>query len=262
LNTGLSIFTEDNETLRLTYLDAMGIDCWVLKEYPLLEDVNQEEETVVENVNSVAASDENRMDFNSNANSKLEDENILSTVSEKTFQKPLSTNKLNYFLKMVNWSNSEISQNNVKNILIICRHQIDQPSNSFATSSAPSHFMLDYISALASLLKQQGISLNIQLAHLSTSGIGETSQPIEKVLNSNSPDLILLLGNETVSSLVSSDSEVSALRGQLINLKSTLKSDFNALVSYHPFSLISNPSLKSLALEDMMNLVKVISISS
>ncbi len=155
------------------------------------------------------------------------------------------------YLKLVSWTNQTIKEENSKSILIICRHQIDQPANSFARANSPSQFMLDYINALIGLLPELSFELKIQLAHLSEAGLGKDSSPMDEVLGDCRPDMVLLLGDETVAHLLNKQADVANLRGRLVELEQ----NYQALVSYHPFSMIENPALKSLALEDLSNLI-------
>ena len=136
----------------------------------------------------------------------------------------------------------------VKKVMIICRHQIDQPANSFARMNGPSQFMTDYIAALNALLDNSDTQVSIQLAHLSAAGLSADSQPLSEVLSDCQPDLILALGEETINQLFGEELSVASARGKL----NSIEERYKVLSSYHPFSLIKNPSLKRLALEDLV----------
>jgi hypothetical protein len=154
------------------------------------------------------------------------------------------------YLKMVNWQHEASNHTNARQLLIVCRHQIDQPASSFAKRNSPSQFMLDYINALLNLLHRSPIDLSISLGHLSEAGLSSDSIKMDQILESSKPDLVLVLGDETVNQLANRVSDVAQLRGRTI----VLGDKHRALVSYHPFSLIENPSLKSLAMNDLVQI--------
>lgn len=155
--------------------------------------------------------------------------------------------KNKHFLKRVNWSNPVLSEENAKSLLIVCRHQKDQPANSFARPSSPSQFMMDFINALVSMAENQKTEFKVQLAHLSAAGLSDDCVPLSQVMKDCRPDLILTLGDETVNYLINEDTTVAKLRGQL----NRIDNEYDSIASYHPYSLIKNPSLKKLALEDL-----------
>lgn len=232
-----------DDDLRSAYLQAMGIDCWVPKA--------ELEQILPTNGNPSIASAYSTLETEVKTDADMELKKKLSVsaqpseITEKST--PHVAQSAAKYLKMVNWSNQIVKQENAKQLLIICRHQIEQPANSFARTHSPSQFMLDYINALLGLLTGQSFELNIRLAHLSEAGLGENAIAMQDVLQKELPDLVLVLGDETVSHLLGNQTTVASLRGQLINLQSPC----SALVSYHPFSLIENPSLKSLAFDDL-----------
>jgi len=151
------------------------------------------------------------------------------------------------FLKLINWSNQSTFSSGAKTLLIICRHQVDEPASSFTRSNTPSQFMLDYVNSLTEIAKFKGLDLNIQLAHLSQVGLADGSVSFGAGLEKIQPDLALILGDETVAQFMPQACEVSKLRGKQIAL--THKID--ACTSYHPYTLIQDPSLKRLAFEDL-----------
>ena len=71
---------------------------------------------------------------------KGESNNQPQLSSEETTSQEVSTS---HYLKMVNWTSTVLSEENASSLLIICRHQVDQPANSFARSNSPSQFMMD-----------------------------------------------------------------------------------------------------------------------
>ncbi len=276
-----------DEGLRLAYLQAMDIDCWEPKkpfystdaeELALQQAIGAEEAKT----NAASSTTENNTSESMVLNNEtIDDQHVIvpsdtesddrqkapsaikrqkSSVDiqaekELTEDQPeaeinvVQANKVrnNKFLKLVNWTNQTIKEENSKKLLIICRHQIDQPASSFARPNSPSQFMLDYINALSGFIQEQTFELNISMAHLSEAGLSKDSVPMADILQQQSPDLILILGDETVSHLLDKQANVASLRGQLVELEQQNK----AIVSYHPFSMIENPSLKSLALEDL-----------
>ena len=158
------------------------------------------------------------------------------------------------FLKIVNWSSGN---EHAPLLLIICRHDPDQPAQSFARPNMPSQFMVDYVSAIQEYLSAAKLEFRIQLAHLTEAGLGENNLPIESVLQQQSPKLVLVLGDEGAAHLLGDEQTVSINRGKQL----TILEQVNALVSYHPFTLISQPELKRNALEDLRTLVDFLKLS-
>ena len=154
-----------------------------------------------------------------------------------------------HFVKMVPWQSGAPSNDS---LLIVCRHQVDQPAQSFARPSSPSQFMMDYISALQTF-RDTDDPCHVQLGHLSQAGLGKDCSPLEKVFSDYKPKVTLILGEETVKELFGDKANVADLRGKKVDL-----SDGRAcIISYHPYSLIKNPQLKPLALDDL-KLVKAL----
>jgi len=196
----------------------------------------------------------------------------LKSVSLKPVSlKPVfSKTEKKQYLNLVKWSSAKYTQivpeqtgsndNNSmieKNILIICRHKIDQPANSFASKRGPSNFMQDYLKALVEFGLQNNLRISIQLAHLATAGLGESSITIESYFEKQQPDCSLVLGDETVENLIDKSSDVKSIRCRINKL--SFNSNADAIASYHPFDLISNPRLKSLAYEDIQFLINHLS---
>ena len=196
----------------------------------------------------------------------------LKSVSLKPVSlKPVfSKTEKKQYLNLVKWSSAKYMQmvpqqtgsndNNSmieKNVLIICRHKIDQPANSFASKRGPSNFMQDYLKALVEFGLQNNLRISIQLAHLATAGLGESSITIESYFEKQQPDCSLVLGDETVENLIDKSSDVKSIRCRLN--KFSFNANAEAIASYHPFDLISNPRLKSLAYEDIQFLVSHLS---
>jgi len=259
----------DEET-RFAYLQAMGIDCWELKSEPQSNLKSESQATGEEKPETLAKEIFDRETLereNTEAEALTQvDKPVTNAAQEKESVKIVENNQTNNilqqyntgstaFLKLVSWTNQNLKEENAKTLLIICRHQIDQPANSFATPTAPSQFMLDYINALQSFIEEQSFGINIRLAHLSEAGLGKEAVPMDNILQNIQPDVALLLGDETISHLFDSQVSIASLRGQLVDLDLNYK----AFVSYHPFSLIENPSIKSLALDDLINLADYLS---
>jgi len=280
MGTKVSVNVLDEET-RFAYLQAMGVECWEPRVGELREDElrkgEQEElrhekltfqaekkseiiDEKVESESDFLFSSTEKTDQTDREIDKLVEKDSLKTLdktpaaqlqSEQDNSSPVSS----AFLKLVNWTSHNIETESSKTLLIVCRHQIDQPANSFASANSPSRFMLDYIQGFQSILEKSSSGINIRLAHLSEAGLGKSSVPMGKVLENTQPDIVLILGDETVVHLFGEDANVANKRGQLVELEN----DFEAFVSYHPFSLIENSSLKSLAFDDLINLANYLS---
>ncbi len=235
-----------NQTLteeeRFSYLQAMEVSEWILRDkkevnIPDEELVDLTPDSSVETVRDVNVAES----ITHHAQHNIKPESGSMSESEP----------VNY-LKMVNWrSNSDTEQT----ILVVCRHETDQPAHSFARSTAPSQFMTDFVQALQSLLETSRITLDVRLAHLSEAGLGHDCLPMNDVLEQVKPAVILVLGDETVKKMFNPDDDVAVKRGKVQSF-----GDGNSVItSYHPFTLIKNPHLKPLAMEDLKLLVKLIS---
>lgn len=270
----MSIFSNSisnmDEDLRFAYLQAMDVACWVPKDLNPVEEQPSSQTSIkqlaVKPVSLVNfESNQQQVDSRASVNA-IEIENKEQQVKQENTESREQIEKQdnntrdsqticfdsNQFLKLVKWSNQTLKEEGAKRLLIICRHQIDQPANSFARSNSPSQFMLDYINTFTTLLDSQSFELQVQMAHLSEAGLGTDSVNMNDVLQQSSPDLILVLGDETVNQLSGTRTQVASHRGRLISLGE----QYHCLVSYHPYSLIENPSLKSLAFEDLCHITQ------
>lgn len=270
MNQANSNFEMLNEKQRLAYLQAMDIPVWVPR-LATQESVDNTQEgfssvaeiagnmSVVEQVEVVTQSQEelkNHIDVQEVAHTQVEiTEQQFDQIDKNQSVASQSKEAHTQFLKMVNWKNTSEAK---KSLLIVCRHQTDQPAQSFARPGGPSQFMQDYLQALSdyinlSELAWDGSDLQIQLAHLTEAGLSADSSPMSEKLLDVNPDVILLLGDESVRQLFRSNEQVADLRGKLHQYQ-----NYQLLVSYHPYSLICNPELKKLALEDIVLLSKVL----
>ncbi|TQV71457.1 hypothetical protein FLL45_20085 [Aliikangiella marina] len=179
-----------------------------------------------------------------NVNKESAADNSLAEESRSTAQSNIA-----HFVKIVPWQSGAPSNDS---LLIICRHQVDQPAQSFARPSSPSQFMMDYIAALQSL-RDEDDPCFVRLGHLSQAGLGKDCVSFDTVLTDINPKVTLILGEETVAELFDSQTKVADVRGK----KLSLPDGRPCIVSYHPYSLIKNPQLKPLALEDL-KLVKML----
>lgn len=249
------------EKLRLEYLSEMQITSWELREPFKLPDLA---------CDVVIDSNSDELNAQAEANDKvfeLPKEKMADLTSKPEPSKPAPSKvEKNQYLNLVKWSSAKYTQiipeqtgshDNSrmfeKNILIICRHKIDQPANSFASKRGPSNFMQDYLKTLVEFGLQNNLRINIQLAHLAEAGLGESSITIKSYFEKQPPDFSLVLGDETVENLIDKSSDVKSIRCRLNRLSFTTNA--NAIASYHPFDLISNPRLKSLAYEDIQFLI-------
>jgi len=244
-----------DDELRFDYLQAMGINCWEPKsnlELGLQSEIKKTKLQKTEENHLGVIPHEDSAKVNSIQKETKVPIFNKQTVEIKPKENPEQVKNIHTkaYLKLVAWENQNLKKESAKNLLIICRHQIDQPANSFATQNSPSQFMLDYINALEFFVQKYSFGLNIKMAHLSEAGLGKDAVPMDNVLENLQPDIILLLGDETTSHLFGKQVEVASLRGQFVDLNPKYK----AVVSYHPYSLIKNSSLKSLALDDLINL--------
>lgn len=286
-------FEQLSESLRFEYLQAMGVTQWVPREQEEItqHQFQQESEDLVDvghqadsrtiNNDSVLSSDgetskqfdESHIPTSSNkkvSTEQVDIEQFKDVTSLSSHQNPPSEqnsssrqnpssqqkNEANagaavHYLKVVSWGEAHDGE---QTLMIICRHQKDQPAQSFARANSPSQFMLDYIRALKEVLGEAFPAPRIHLSHLSQAGLGQGCQQMNEVVAKIAPSCVLLLGDETVVELFGRESSVANKRGQKLLLDESIQT----LVSYHPYSLIKNPKLKPLALEDLKLLSAVL----
>ncbi|MGX5174462.1 hypothetical protein ACUR5C_10630 [Aliikangiella sp. IMCC44653] len=272
-----------DEALRLQYLEALNVTQWVLRDEPDFVVTEQAcDETPMASGEATSQASANpansakREASSSQVNTQPSDsvkpaepattQQVIpasATTAEpanpghtklKT-DKPTSFTISQHFLKLVNWSQNK--QADCK-VLIICRHQTDQPAQSFAKASAPSQFMQDYLTALNDLVMAKGIELNTQLAHLSEAGLGADCQKIETVFTDLKPRLVLMLGDEAVKNTLGPEHNVATTRNQVLSLFGEVP----IVVSYHPYTLIKNPHLKKSAFEDLVFISQMLAQSA
>lgn len=258
------------ETERFAYLQAMEVPLWIPRDLagenteqsanengvsenaPQVETstgVNLTAQTSLNNSQSFETKQQNQEPERDSSIDTLQQTNNdksdieVTSKSDDADSKETSPNKLSHFVKMVPWQSGTPSNDS---LLIVCRHQVDQPAQSFARPSSPSQFMTDFIMALQSLRKEDD-PCYVQIGHLSQAGLGKDCVPLGEVLANSKPKVTLVLGEETVTELFAQGANVADLRGKVMELVNGQA----CIVSYHPFTLIKNPQLKSLALEDL-----------
>ncbi len=244
------------------YLKAMGIAWWIPKNDPIVLPVEEEPTHQPSEPPSQAQASSKPQPQNESIKTAQTPTAAANPDTNPQEDKDLDLSQIRFNvtqqLKMVKWQSAEGS----KSLLIICRHKTDQPAKSFAQGSSPSQFMQDFILALnrfnVSSKNQQNLQNNpaegdtctsdfsCHLAHIAEAGIGDNNQPLNQVLENLKPDLLLVLGEESIYQLCGKRVAVASLRGRMIDLQG-----YKSLVSYHPYSLISNPALKRLAFEDL-----------
>lgn len=249
---------EMTESEKFDYLQAMSVTQWLPIDFQFetLEILNAEKG------DPEASETKHSLD---KLDSSVKGNQAGTTIDESNKDSRADLPVFGQYLKLVNWSNRSTDIDRSKKVLIICRHQTDQPANSFAGKSGPSLFMLDYINGLSSLASERGLAVDIQIAHLSQLGLTDDSKTFREGINDAQPDVLFVLGEETVSQIsplsgaeqqlaMSEGIEknyVASLRGKTL----TVESELTAQVSYHPYTLIKEPKLKPLAMEDLVQLV-------
>ena len=251
-----------SEQSRREYLQAMGVVSWLPKDQPWqpivnvieLEQSSELEETPIENVDptTLRSIEQSVVQPSEITNQLIQKQSVSMSKDGEASESQDHGDypAVGQFLKLVNWSNQLTISNQSKRLLVICRHKVDEPANSFARATAPSQFMLDYIKSLVEIMRSTGVEIDVKLAHLSQIGLSDDSQVFAEGLKKSKPDCVLILGDETINQFVPNTSSVAELRGKQIKLNGQL----NAFVSYHPFTLIQDPSLKRLAFEDLRQL--------
>lgn len=271
-----------SEGERLAYLQAMEIPLWIPRELTDAEHDYQQQLALLElrrqdevdspELSSITPDSSSADQIDSNgfvqsAELTVDEKNPLNSPQTIQPEKNRQLNNISlpesakvtadteqiHYLKMVNWSNEAASN---APLLIICRHQVDQPAQSFAKANAPSQFMRDYLQALTEFAAQSSLAIPLRLAHLAQVGLSAECKPLQDILTTIKPKLVLVLGDEAVKALFSESLQIAALRGQLISLSDEVK----CLVSYHPFTLIQNPQLKKLALDDLRLIARFFSV--
>jgi hypothetical protein len=267
-----------SEELRYSYLQAMDVTIWVPKEQASISFASSTESgtTAVPSKMPAETTQLNVQQINTQAQADLRKElkpeletlaaGVETAIKQIKLQEAEPTTsvnqdsnqnkKLKSYLKIVNWKSSS---NGEKVLLIICRHDKNQPAQSFASPNAPSQFMSDYLQAISELLINSGIEVQIQLAHLTEAGLGSDNQAMPETVSQLAPDLILLLGDESIHHLFDANSDIAKYRSKLLDIEQLEGYSISkAIASYHPFTLIKNPALKRLAFEDLSFVVDVI----
>ena len=275
-----------SESVRLQYLNAMDVTPWVLRkpfaevvsEIEIVNEINLRADTadyvVKDKIENTPVLDVNQGDeqLQKKSDTQIETANKENVnldrrelIIEKEPVKPKEQDKKTaYYLKLVKWESdilfqAQASVNGLhqntnlkdKTLLIVCRHKVNQPANSFANQQSPSRFMQDYLKIIIELGLQNNLRLNIKLAHLAEAGIGQSTILLETYLEGDKPDLTLALGEESVINLLGISKGLIETRCRLNKFNSSINTNQNLIVSYHPFDLISNPRLKALAFEDI-----------
>lgn len=249
-NPNLQTLTESK---RFAYLQAMEVPLWQNRnELRAIECDNQEkknnqQEKSIEKKNQTIEKTVEKVV--SEKLNTVEREKIEKTSVKKETSKNPTTEKNSRFLKMVSWHSGIQSSSS---ILIICRHDSEQPANSFAKPHAPSQFMTDYINALVEFLGENNKDCYIRLGHLSQAGLGKDCQSLSQTIEELTPKVVLMLGEETIKELSEPQNDIASLRGKIFSVDEHK----HCIASYHPFTLINNPHLKSLAMEDLKMLAK------
>jgi len=257
---------------RLYYLQLMQVPVWVRREVSNASDNLPVE--IMENAASLPVEHTGTC-FGQESAEKTAVQDSLPQNESESVEKNLERNQksdqpssqaaqsipVNQFLKLVSWSSNatkalDSSSPTVarKKVLFICRHQKDQPAQSFAGANSPSQFMRDYLAAVELLTPGDNFDLESSLAHLTEAGLSQACRPLSESLTELKPDIIVLLGDESVRHLLGSDLTVAESRTRCHSYQGC-----QLIVSYHPFTLIENPQLKKLALEDIRLLISLMS---
>lgn len=250
-----------SEAQRLAYLQAMAVPLWVPRDSVDLEQTDVE--PVIAEQADVQVKPVEPVLPSSQPESVRQEPKQVDVVSSESASDSIAENHIDSadrqknqsfagYLKVVAWRSNPAAE---RKMLVICRHHKDQPAQSFARANSPSLFMADYLRSLDTYLADAGIDLQVQLAHLAEAGIAADSLPMTQKLVEFEPEIILLLGEEGVSHLFGADAQLAELRGQIKQVN-----NIQTVVSYHPYSLIKNPALKKLALEDLKLLVNILCV--
>jgi len=156
-----------------------------------------------------------------------------------------------WYFKLVNWRQlkEDNAQGKPVKLIVVCRSSTEQPSASFAGKSGPGWFMSDYLKALQACMQPQ-IHLDIQLAHLSATTINDDRVSVDAHLKTQQPDFIWVMADQAAAQLFSG-AEIAQLRQQVLSF---VGSDVPCMLSYHPYTLISEPKLKRLVMQDFATL--------
>ena len=269
--TTSSSFGPLDEIERFSYLSAMEVPLWIEREESVVAEATSSTELDSEpKPEAVISTSQTSTTVSSVANDNVEErggdsaidperdsrisdslKDLAPETAQPSIQQTAPSNKTSHYLKLVNW---KVGDNSGPNLLVVCRHQTDQPAQSFARTHGPSQFMQDYIKTLTNFCTNKGIDLQVRLGHLSEAGLGSDCEAIEEVVQNLQPVGLLLLGDETVKALIPPAKDIAELRGCLHIPDGLVES----LVSYHPYTLIKNPSLKKLAMDDLKALAQFI----
>ena len=173
MTQALNLFQPLTDEMRHAYLQAMDITHWVPKDQLAISVIPSfESESIQEQSDN--SQPQNQIQVNQTVHDEHAEDRVLVQVQPENIadgvetvieqiktqetaqqviveqQAPINkSTQINSYLKLVNWKSSV---NSGKSLLIICRHDRDQPAQSFAKANTPSQFMNDYLQALNDLL--------------------------------------------------------------------------------------------------------------
>lgn len=138
-------------------------------------------------------------------------------------------------------------------LLVVCRHQPGQPSESFWSRGQPSKTIRNLLHGLHYLLTESYSAqwLNrINYAQLATTALSENTQQTERVLTEIKPKAILVLGEHTANLIAGEARSMS--EWQLKNWQTSEGIPF--IVTYHPYEIYQSPILKKQVVQDLLRL--------
>ncbi|MEE4245106.1 MAG: hypothetical protein V2I33_06830 [Kangiellaceae bacterium] len=271
------------EQQRLAYLQAMGITQWTLRgqeaigEQPLVQaplaqessvqvsvvqeaTLNQQETAV--DVKRVRSSNDN-LEQSSAAeprdNSVAVDGPAISPtavaaepdLSKSAETSVASTQRNSKYLVLPNnrqWQERPIA--------ILCRHS-GQPAESFYHRQRPSKTVANISQALVALAEDMGqnIESQINFALVADTALSEQARSLDDVKQSCQPQAFLVMGEAAANQLL--EEQRSFAEWQLKTWKT--KQDIPFVVTYHPFDIFNNPSVKQVVQQDLIRLLSLLS---
>jgi hypothetical protein len=197
-----------------------------------------------------------------------------NTLRIESLDETLLKGKNKHYLKLVHWKQTSPFSETLYNplypshfsrrkLLIICRHHVNQPANTFANQDVPSPLMMDYLQTIIDLAYQHSINIDIQLAHLTEAGLGKSESMVD-YLKSYQANHLFLLGEETIQRLYGEQNietkkrNISSMRLKInsVILNNKAVDSLKTSVSYHPFDLMNQPQHKPFAYQDIHYLIK------
>ncbi|MCO7225379.1 hypothetical protein [Pleionea sp. CnH1-48] len=237
------------ESLRLAYLDAMGVQLWVPgaseQEVPVV--VTQEtapaQTATTPDAPSVAGSSTpgrpEAVVQSSQPAAVSKPAPVKEPVSEELAQ-PVNVEKpLDRGYAVIppgtRWKANGIG--------VLCRHEVGQPAGSFVNHGRPSKTLANLLNAIEYFVTEaveEDYSESLFYAQVTGAGLSDASQAVAPLLEEHPPKALLLMGAATANQLTGEERSLEEWQSR----QWTLADSTPFIVTYHPYDIYQSPLLK------------------